>query len=234
MAVMGLWFPAFALSRFSNRCMKRFHESIERVYVPDRKAWRKWLSKNHAKSRGVWLVFDKKTAREDRLKYADAVEEALCFGWIDSTLRPLDHAQYMQLFTPRKPKSGWSKLNKDRVARLIEAGLMTQAGFDAIELAKKNGSWAHLDEIEAMVVPPDLAAALKAKPIALRNFEAFPRFSRKQFLYWLNGAKREETRKHRIKVLVGLAAKNERLTPEAVGRRVPPSRGGSRKRTREE
>lgn len=208
--------------------------SAERVYAPDREAWRKWLAKNHAKSKGIWLVFDKKTAREDRLNYGDAVEEALCFGWIDSTLNPIDHAQYMQLFTPRKPKSGWSKLNKDRVARLTEQGLITQAGFDAIELAKKNGSWAHLDEIEAMIVPPDLAAALKAKPVALRNFEALPRFSRKQFLYWVNGGKREETRKHRIKIVVELAANNERLTREAIGRRAPPSRGGSRKRTREE
>ena len=204
---------------------------VEQVYVPDRKGWRKWLAKNHAKSKGIWLVFDKKTAREDRLSYGDAVEEALCFGWIDSTLRPIDHAQYMQLFTPRKAKSGWSKLNKDRVARLTEQGLITKAGFDAIELAKKNGSWAHLDEIEAMIVPPDLAAALKAKPVALRNFEALPRFSRKQFLYWVNGGKREETRKHRIKIVVELASKNERLTPEAIGRRVPPSRGGSQKRT---
>jgi len=163
---------------------------VEQVYVPDRKGWRKWLAKNHTKSKGIWLVFDKKTAREDRLSYADAVEEALCFGWIDSTLRPLDHAQYMQLFTPRKPKSGWSKLNKDRVARLTEQGLITKAGLDAIELAKKNGSWSHLDEIEAMIVPPDLAAALKAKPVALKNFEALPRFARKQFLYWVNGGKR--------------------------------------------
>ncbi len=208
--------------------------TTEQVYVLDREAWRRWLLKNHAKSKGIWLVFDKKTAREDRLKYADAVEEALCFGWIDSTLRPIDHAQYMQLYTPRKPKSGWSKLNKDRVARLTEQGLITQPGFDAIESAKKNGSWAHLDQVEAMIIPPDLAAALKAKPAAARNFEAFARFSRKQFLYWVNGGKREETRKHRIKIVVGLAAKNQRLTPEAIGRRVPQSRGGSQKRTRGE
>lgn len=207
---------------------------VEQVYVPDRKGWRKWLAKNHAKLKGIWLIFDKKSSRVDRLDYAHAVEEALCFGWIDSTLRPLDHAQYMQLFTPRKPKSGWSKLNKDRVARLTEQGLITKSGFDAIELAKKNGSWAHLDEIEAMIVPPDLAAALKAKQVALRNFEAFPRFSRKQFLYWVNGGKREETRKHRTKIVVELAAKNERLSPEAIGRRVPPSRAGSPKRTRGE
>jgi len=208
--------------------------TVEQVYVPDRKGWRKWLAKNHARSKGIWLVFDKKTAREDRLSYADAVEEALCFVWIDSTLRPLDHAQYMQLFTPRKPKSGWSKLNNDRVARLTEQGLITKAGLDAIELAKKNGSWAHLDEIEAMIVPPDLAAALKAKPVALKNFEALPRFARKQFLYWVNGGKREETRKHRIKIVVELTAKNQKLTREAIGRRVPQSRGGSRKRIRGE
>jgi len=212
----------------------RANPSAERVYVPDRGAWRKWLAKNHAKAKGIWLVFDKKRSRADRLMYGDAVEEALCFGWIDGVLNPIDDTQYMQFFTPRKPKSGWSKLNKDRVARLTEHGLMTKAGLDAVESAKKNGSWTHLDEVEAMVIPPDLAAALKAKPVALRNFDAFPRFSRKQFLYWVNGGKREETRKHRIKIVVGLAAKNERLTPQAIGRRVPPSRGGSRKRTRGE
>jgi uncharacterized protein YdeI (YjbR/CyaY-like superfamily) len=179
-------------------------------------------------------VFYKDHTGVKTLSYEDSVREALCFGWIDSTLRPIDQAQYMQLFTPRKPKSGWSKLNKDRVARLAEQGLITQHGYDAIELAKKNGSWANLDEIEAMIVPADLAAALKAKPAALRNFEALPRFSRKQFLYWVNGGKREETRKHRIKIVVELAAKNQRLTPDAIGRRVPPSRGGSRKRTRGE
>jgi uncharacterized protein YdeI (YjbR/CyaY-like superfamily) len=207
---------------------------VEQVYVPDRKAWRKWLAKNHAKSKGIWLVFDKKTARVDRLKYADAVEEALCFGWIDGVLNPLDDAQYMQFYTPRRPKSGWSKLNKDRVARLAEQGLMTKPGLDAVESAKKTGSWSHLDEVEAMVIPPDLAAALKAKPVALQNFDALPRFARKQFLYWVNGGKREETRKHRIKIVVELAANNQKLTREAIGRRVPPSRGGSRKRTRGE
>ena len=100
--------------------------------------------------------------------------------------------------------------------------------------ARQQGFIATIDKIEAMIVPPDLLAALKAKPVALRNFEAFPRSSRKQFLYWVNGGKREETRKHRIKIVVELASKNERLTPEAIGRRVPPSRGGSRKRTRRE
>lgn len=210
----------------------RSYESAEKVYVADRTAWRKWLAKNHAKSTGVWLVFDKKSSRADRLLYGDAVEEALCFGWIDSILRPIDHAQYMQFFSPRKPKSGWSKLNKDRVARLTEQGLMTKPGLDAIESAKKHGSWSHLDKVEAMVVPPDLAAALKAKPIAARNFKAYPQFPRKQFLYWLNSAKRDETRSHRIKLIVKLAAKNERLTPEVLGRRVPRSRGGSPKRTR--
>ena len=186
-------------------------KTAEQVYASDRAAWRKWLRSNHAKSTGIWLVFDKKSSRADRLKYGDAVEEALCYGWIDSIMRPLDGAHYMQYFSPRKAKSAWSKSNKDRVARLIEQGLMAKPGLDAIEAAKKCGSWSEFDEVEAMVVPADLAAALKAKPQAARNFEAFPRFARKQVLYFVYGAKRAETRAKRIREVVNLAAKNQRL-----------------------
>jgi uncharacterized protein YdeI (YjbR/CyaY-like superfamily) len=185
-------------------------KSVEQVYTPDRAAWRKWLRANHAKSTGIWLVFDKKSSRPDRLKYGDAVEEALCFGWIDSLMRPLDDAHYMQYMSPRKPKSAWSKSNKDRVERLIAQGLLAKAGLDAIEIAKKNGSWTQWDTVEAMIVPDDLAQALAAKPVAARNFDAFPASARKQFLYWVNGVKRPENRAKRIKEVVRRAAKNQR------------------------
>src|SRR4051812_9186811 len=112
---------------------------LEQVYVKSRPAWRRWLAKNGARSPGIWLIYDKKSNKPDRLAYADAVEEALCYGWIDSTLRALDETRYMQLFTPRKPKSSWSKLNKTRVARLIEEGLIAPPGLAAIETAKANG-----------------------------------------------------------------------------------------------
>src|SRR6266498_5711606 len=117
---------------------------LKSFYAKDRKAWRNWLEKNHSKSPGIWLIYYKKSTGKTRLEYSDAVEEALCFGWIDSTSRPIDDEKYMQRFTPRKPKSGWSGLNKKRIQRMIEQGLMTSAGFEKIELAKKNGSWESL------------------------------------------------------------------------------------------
>ncbi len=123
-------------------------------YSKDRKAWRNWLEKNHNASPGIWLIYYKKDSGKSRVAYADAVEEALCFGWIDSTMNPIDADSYMQLFTPRKEKSGWSKLNKERVEKLIQLGLMTDAGMKKIELAKKHETWNKLDHIEAFTIPP--------------------------------------------------------------------------------
>jgi uncharacterized protein YdeI (YjbR/CyaY-like superfamily) len=179
-------------------------------FAKDRKAWRNWLEKNHVKSPGVWLIYYKKSSGRPRLEYNDAVEEALCFGWIDSTIRPLDEEKYMQRFTPRKPKSGWSGLNKKRIQRMIDSGLMTAAGLEKIELAKKNGSWESLDHIDALRVPADFAKALSKNKKAKINFENFPLFARKQFLYRINSAKRPETRKERIKSLVKMAAENRK------------------------
>src|SRR3982751_5162986 len=130
--------------------------SLEQVYVADRTAWRRWLAANHASSPGIWLVFDKKSSRPDRLAYVDAVEEALCYGWIDSTARKLDETRYVQLMAPRKPKSTWARTNKARVTRLMAQGLMAEAGLASIERAKANGSWESLDSAEALLVPEDL------------------------------------------------------------------------------
>src|ERR1700757_636733 len=118
---------------------------LKSFYARDRKAWRKWLEKNHSKSQGVWLIYYKKSSGKERLEYSDAVEESLCFGWIDSTIRPIDHERYMQRFTPRKAKSGWSALNKRRIEKMIKQNLMTKAGFEKIEEAKKSGAWERLD-----------------------------------------------------------------------------------------
>ena len=130
-----------------------------RYYPKTRKEWRRWLTRNHETSSGVWLINYKKESGRPRVPYADAVEEALCFGWIDSVMNPLDDHSFMQLFTPRKPKSNWSKLNKQRIESLIEQGLMTPAGMAKIEAAQKDGSWTSLDKVEALDVPPDLAKA---------------------------------------------------------------------------
>jgi uncharacterized protein YdeI (YjbR/CyaY-like superfamily) len=183
---------------------------LEQVYMKNRAAWRRWLEKHHARSPGIHLVYDKKASRAARLAYADAVEEALCFGWIDSTLRSLDETKYAQLFTPRKPKSTWSRVNKERVARLADEGLMAPAGLAAIERAKLNGSWSSLDAVEALDVPQDLAAALAKHPTAARNFAAFPPSSRKGYLHWVSQAVRPPTRAERIAAVVMHSAANRK------------------------
>jgi len=187
---------------------------LKTFYARDRKAWRDWLQKNHSKSQGVWLIYYKKSSGKERLEYSDAVEEALCFGWIDSTARPIDHEKYMQRFTPRKPKSGWSALNKRRIEKMIEQNLMTKAGIEKIEEAKKSGAWEHLDHIEALTLPDDFEKALAKNKKAKTNFENFPQFTKKQFLYRINSAKRPETRKERIKLLVKMAAANKKPSIE--------------------
>ena len=184
--------------------------SLEQVYVADRDAWRRWLAAHHATSPGIWLVFDKKSSRPDRLAYAHAVEEALCYGWIDSTVRTLDDARYVQLMTPRKPKSTWSRSNKERVERLTAEGLMAAPGLASIERAKANGSWVSLDAVEALVVPPDLAKALRALPGAAANFAGFSPSARKGYLHWVRQAVRPETRAQRIAHVAQLAAANQK------------------------
>ncbi len=179
--------------------------SLAQVYVADRTGWRQWLATNHATSPGIWLVFDKKSSRADRLAYVDAVEEALCYGWIDSTARSLDETRYVQLMAPRKPKSTWARTNKVRVERLIAEGLMAEAGLASIERAKANGSWESLDAVEALVVPADLTKALRALPAAAKNFAAFSPSARKGYLHWISQAVRAETRAQRIAHVVALA-----------------------------
>jgi uncharacterized protein YdeI (YjbR/CyaY-like superfamily) len=179
---------------------------FERYYAPDRAAWRAWLAAYHATAPGVWLIYYKQGSGKTRVPYADAVEEALCFGWIDSRPNKLDDERYMQLFSPRKPKSPWSRLNKERAERLIDAGLMAPAGLAAIEAAKADGSWAAYDDIEALAMPPDLATAFAANPQAERLFAAFSASDTKQLLWWVTSAKRPETRAKRIETVVAEAA----------------------------
>jgi len=170
--------------------------------------WRRWLRANHATSTGVWLVFRKGAERQ--LTYADSVEEALCFGWIDSTLRPIDDRRYRQWFTPRKPKSNWSALNKRRVDTLIAGQQMTRAGLAKIEAAKQDGSWTRLDAVEAMIIPADLTKALAANRKAQAFFDASAPSSRKGALYWINSVKSAELRAKRIAHVVAQAAKGLR------------------------
>lgn len=161
--------------------------------------------RHHTSSPGVWVVFAKKHTNLPTVSYNDAVEEALCFGWIDTTLNPVDDRFYAQLFTPRKPRSTWAASNKARVERLIAAGLMTDAGLAAIEVARKNGSWTSLDHVATITAPPELQTALDKSKAAARNWLSYSPSCRKQFLYWLAGAKRPETRAARIGEIVACA-----------------------------
>jgi uncharacterized protein YdeI (YjbR/CyaY-like superfamily) len=145
------------------------------------------------------------------ITYEEAVEECLCFGWIDSTAKSIDENRTMQMMTPRKPKSVWSALNKKRVAKLIELGLMTEAGLEKIEIAKKNGQWNAMDEVDALKVPKDLKAALAKNPTAKENYESFSNSNQKSILRWLVAAKREDTRKKRVEEAIMMLERNETL-----------------------
>lgn len=181
-------------------------EAYERVEARDRKRWRAWLDKNHARLPGIWLAFYKKASGKPTVRYDEAVEEALCYGWIDSLMKPVDDQKYRQLFTPRKAKSKWSKPNKQRVARMIAAGLMTDVGMGKVRAAKKNGSWASAEAADSLVVPPDLRKALNANKEARTAFERMPPGRKRQLLGWIHDAKRAETRQRRIAQLVEIAA----------------------------
>ncbi len=194
--------------------MKKTKDDYKPTHPETRSDWRKWLEKNHSTSPGVWLIYYKKESGKRKFNYADAVEEALCFGWIDSTLRPLDNERFMQRFTPRKSKSGWSGLNKKRIEKMIGEGLMTKAGLEKIEAAKKDGSWESLDHIAAIQLPQDFEKALSKNKKAKANFENFPPFAKKQFLYHINQAKTEATRKKRIILCIKMAAANKKPSVE--------------------
>jgi uncharacterized protein YdeI (YjbR/CyaY-like superfamily) len=181
----------------------------EQVEMRSRGEWRAWLQANHQTSPGVWLVTFKQGSAH-YFSYGERVEEALCFGWVDSLARGLDDTRSMQLFTPRKPKSNWSGPNKERVARLTAAGLMAPAGQAMVELAKATGTWTALEEVEAGVEPADLAAALDAVADARRHWDAFPPGARRVLLGWLFAAKASPTRAKRIAEIVARAAENVR------------------------
>jgi len=180
------------------------------VFVEERATWRAWLEANHATSRGVWLVTWRSRSGKPGLPYEDAIQEALCFGWVDGTAGTVDDERGKLYFAPRKPRSGWAATNKARVEHLIAEGRMQPAGLAAIERARANGSWEVLDSVERLEVPADLAAALAARPPAAANFAAFPPSVRKQLLGSVATARRPETRAARIEKLVEAAVRNER------------------------
>ena len=188
-----------------------------------RKAWRAWLYRHHRKATGVWLVYAKKHTGIPSLSWQEVVEEALCFGWIDSVRHPVDDTYFKQLFTPRKPKSTWSAINKKSVERLMKAGLVAAAGITAVVIAKKTGTWDAWNHVEALTVPPDLRRALRESPKAKKNWDAFTPGARRVSLYYITEAKREETRAKRIARIVDLAERNSRPN------QLQPNRAASRK-----
>lgn len=189
--------------------MLQFDRQLETIYAKDRREWRAWLDKNYKNSIGVWLIYYKVKSNLPSIKYTEAVKEALCFGWIDSKVKSLDEERYMQIFTPRQPKSVWSKLNKQYIEELLAQDLMTEAGIKKIEAAKKDGSWTLLDAIEALIIPQDLMQALEANETANRYFQAFSNSNKKSILFWIDSAKRPETRLKRIEQTINLAADNK-------------------------
>jgi uncharacterized protein YdeI (YjbR/CyaY-like superfamily) len=180
------------------------------VHPATRDEWRAWLEAHHARGEGVWLVSYKKAAGRPRVEYGEAVEEALCFGWVDSKPGKLDDERSMLWFAPRKSGSGWSRPNKERVERLIAEGRMAPAGLAKVEAARRDGSWTALDAAEALEVPPDLDAALAAHADARRHWDAFPRSAKRGILEWIASAKRPATRASRVEETARLAAGNVR------------------------
>ena len=178
-------------------------------YCPNNKnEWREWLSVNHIETDAVWLIFYKKSSPNYNLSWSDSVDEALCFGWIDSTKRTIDHETFKQYFCKRKAKSNWSKVNKNKVENLIDQGLMEKAGYKSIEVAKENGSWTLLDNVEDLVVPEDLIQELVKHKSSLDFFESLSKSVKKILLYWVVSAKRKETREKRILEIVENAREN--------------------------
>ncbi len=180
------------------------------IHPLSRAEWRAWLEAHHTHSAGVWLVSYKQATGKPCVTYDEAVDEALCFGWIDSKPNALDAERAMRWFAPRKTGTGWSRVNKARVARLQSAGLMTLAGQVKIDAAQRDGSWHALDAVEALEVPPDLAAVLQAYGAAQANFAAFPRSAKRGILEWIAAAKTPATRARRIEETARLAAENIR------------------------
>jgi uncharacterized protein YdeI (YjbR/CyaY-like superfamily) len=175
-----------------------FDSELREIHPKTRAGWRSWLEKNHAESKGVWLIYYRASTGRRRLTWEDAVREALCFGWIDSKVKPIDDERYKQIFTPRKPRSVWSKINKQYIDELVSAELMTDAGLSAVDVAKKNGAWSLLEPIDALIVPADLELALEGSKRAREAYEALSKSAKRSVLYPVYTAKREETRAKRV------------------------------------
>ncbi len=176
----------------------------------NQKDWREWLKENHRSSDSVWLVYYKKASPKHNLTWSEAVDEALCFGWIDSTRNAVDEERFMQFFSKRKPQSNWSKINKEKIENLTARGMMTKAGLESVRIAKENGSWTFLDDVEAMIIPEDLENAFQQHSGSKDYFLTLNDSIKKQILYWIKSAKRPDTRLKRITEVAKQAGENKK------------------------
>ncbi len=195
-------------SASDHRATWRFDYPI--YHVETRPQWRSWLEHNHTSTRGVWLCSWRTGTGRPRCPYPEVVEEAICFGWIDSTATLLDDHRGLQLITPRKANSSWSRLNRQRAADMEGRGLMTDAGRAAIDAAKANGWWTISDQVEDLEEPADLTTALDRNAQARANWDNFPPSARKQMLWWIISANRDTTRANRITRVVADATHGQR------------------------
>ena len=188
------------------------NKDIETFSPTSRQDWRQWLEENHRSKSAVWLVQYKKNAKMPTISWSEAVDEALCFGWIDSVRKSLDDDKFIQFFSKRKARSTWSKVNKEKIQRFIAEGLMTEAGYKSIETAKQNGSWTILDEVEELVIPEDLDKAFTIQTGSKDFFLCLSKSAQKAILQWLVLAKLAETRQKRINEIAELAS--QKLKPK--------------------
>ena len=185
-------------------------QEFERVQIESRAELRAWLQANHTRTESIWLVTYKKHVTDKYVSWDEVVEEALCFGWIDSLPRKLDPDRSMLLLSPRRPGNPWSRLNKQRVKKLLDSNLMMPPSLAVIEQAKQDGSWTIYDEIEDIVIPTELSAALAQNEAAKRHFYAFSDSSKKNILWWIKSVKQPATRQKRIAETLRLAQHNVR------------------------
>lgn len=187
------------------------YKNIQAFHARSRNEWRDWLKKNHRLEKSVWLIIFKKNSGIPSVYYPEAVDEALCFGWVDSKPNKRNENSYYQFFSKRNPKSNWSRLNKEKVRNLIEQGLMQPAGYEMIKIANQNGTWNALNEVENLIIPDDLQELFSKHKKAYENWENFPPSSKRGILEWILNAKKPETRQKRIVETVLLAEKNIRV-----------------------
>jgi uncharacterized protein YdeI (YjbR/CyaY-like superfamily) len=185
---------------------------MKQLYIKNRKQWRDWLRQNHDKSKGIWLVFHKKHTGKSTLEYSEVVEEALCFGWIDSIVKKIDDEKYVRKITPRKAGSRWSGLNKKRVAKLRKQGLMTEAGMGKVREAKESGQWNKPDRSQMGIdIPKELLRALANNKKAKKFFDQLAFSYQKQFIGWIAVAKRQKTKEQRVRESIALLEQGHKL-----------------------